>query len=351
MATALHGGPRSASPRSTPRTAPLPAAAGSRGTTGERGGAAPVEATPDAQLRILSRRILALMLVSAAAGWLAATAVRVWVGNPGSALAMPAPQRTAGAVAAWIGGTGPVGLMIAANLALGLWLVRGLRRDVESVGSDLATGRRLSRLLQIRTRERDRALRAKSDLARELQHDTLTQLASRAAFLRRLDAALQRRAETGGALALFFIDVDDFKAVNDRHGHAVGDALLTAFATRLAGKVRAGDLAARLSGDEFAVLLDGLSAAQAEPVAQALVQCLSRPYGLGNEGLEVSASIGVAAFPEDGQSAAQLLQAADAAMYVAKAGGKGAFRRSGWSDLGHPMAPSMARWTAQARTR
>lgn len=318
-----------------PASAPVPPrvtrpAAAAAPATGPR-------ATPplDHVLRSMRRRLLILWLICALPGGLAAYLAVDGAARP--ALAAPAvpvpPAQPDGAV--------PVAALAAAGLALGLWLLRGLWRDLGTVATEVAAGRQLARLLQIRTRERDRALRAKADLTRELQHDALTQLASRAVFLRRLDAALHRHAECGGAMTIFFIDVDDFKAVNDRHGHAVGDALLSAFATRLAGEVRAGDLAARLSGDEFAVLLDGLSAAQAESVAQALVQCLSRPYSLGDQGLQLSASIGVAAYPEDGRTAAELLRAADAAMYQAKAGGKRDFRRSGWSELG--PAPARTR--------
>ena len=135
------------------------------------------------------------------------------------------------------------------------------------------------------------------------------------------------------SLTVLFVDLDDFKSVNDHWGHAVGDALLCAFATRLLGSVREGDVTARLGGDEFAVLVDGLSAQETEPIAQALLDRLSLPYGLREQRLQVTASIGMASYPQDVRDAAGLLHAADVAMFSAKAAGKGDFRRSGWGQL------------------
>ena len=144
---------------------------------------------------------------------------------------------------------------------------------------------------------------------------------------------LEARRRTGGQLTVFFIDVDDFKPVNDTHGHLMGDKLLRSFAHRLLSGVRATDHSARLGGDEFAVLLEGLSPRDARPIAQALGERLSRPYAIDHVELHVSACIGVAGFPDDGHSAEALLQAADAAMYRAKAAGKGRYSMSGFGSL------------------
>ena len=144
---------------------------------------------------------------------------------------------------------------------------------------------------------------------------------------------LQRGKETGGHLSIFYIDLDDFKPVNDTHGHAMGDKLLRSFAARLLSGVRSTDTVARLGGDEFAVLLEGLARHEALHIAAALRERLSMPYAIDDVQLHVTACIGVAGHPEDGVSADALLCAADAAMYQAKAGGKARFAVSGQGDL------------------
>lgn len=241
------------------------------------------------------------------------------------------PQRLSPLLAA-------VGLVQVAAAAAAAWLLRRQARASRGLVEAAAAGAAAVRLLHVRTQERDEALLAQAEASREARRDPLTRLANRTAFLQRLQACIRERREHGGPLVVLFIDLDDFKAVNDRWGHVVGDTLLCAFATRLVGGVREGDLPARLSGDEFAVVLDGLTLAEAEPVAQGLLDRLSQPYGLGARSLQVTASIGMAAFPDDAGDAAALLEAADAAMYAAKGAGKGHYRSSGWDALG-PAAP------------
>lgn len=225
------------------------------------------------------------------------------------------------------------GLLLAAGAGTVLWLMLGFLHATRRLAQAAAAHAAVVRLLDQRTHERDAALLARAEAANEARRDPLTRLANRTAFLHRLQACLRLRAEHGGSLVVLFIDLDDFKAVNDHGGHALGDALLCAFATRLGGGVREGDLPARLSGDEFAVLLDGLSLAEVEPLAQTLLDRLSQPYALGARSIQVTASIGMAAFPADGREADALLAAADGAMYAAKAAGKGDFRHSGCGAL------------------
>lgn len=203
----------------------------------------------------------------------------------------------------------------------------------------LALGR-ASALLQARTQERDQAARETAnarELARRMEHsalhDPLTQLPNRAHFQQRLIERVQACRREGGRLAVFYIDLDDFKPVNDGHGHQMGDLLLRHFAARLLAGVRGSDEVARIGGDEFAVLLDGLSAREAQSIAQALCERLSKPYVIDRTTLHVTACIGVAGCPEDGVTADALLQAADAAMYRAKAAGKGRPATSGFADL------------------
>lgn len=205
----------------------------------------------------------------------------------------------------------------------------GSLREAHAIADALE---RAAVLLASRTAERDAAAQAREvfrseaeRLTHEATHDALTGLASRSHFIGLLDSRVAACRRHGGNFSVFFVDLDDFKPVNDLHGHAVGDALLRAVATRLRTSVRESDTAARLGGDEFAVLLDGLSPAEAGGVAGELIQRLSKPYSIDHLRLEVTASIGVAGFPEHGQTSEALLAAADAAMYRAKGAGKGYF--------------------------
>ena len=165
-------------------------------------------------------------------------------------------------------------------------------------------------------------------LTRQAHHDSLTGLANRAAFRARLDAALSHAQRRNGTLAVLFVDLDDFKDVNDTLGHSAGDELLTVVAARLADAVRPGDLAARLGGDEFAVLLDGVAdPAAALAVAERAVAALALPVGLGDGSLvHVSASVGLAMRHDDSDPDG-LMQQADSAMYLAKGRGKNRVER------------------------
>jgi diguanylate cyclase (GGDEF)-like protein len=154
-------------------------------------------------------------------------------------------------------------------------------------------------------------------------HDELTGLPNRALLHDRLAQALGQARRTGRPLALLFLDLDDFKYINDSLGHEIGDRLLRTAAARLQAIVRPGDTVARLGGDEFVVMLVDLKQAEdAAAIAHEIVQVLSRPLRADDRTLHVTASLGVATFPADGDSAEQLLKHADAAMYRAKAQGR-----------------------------
>jgi diguanylate cyclase (GGDEF)-like protein len=129
-------------------------------------------------------------------------------------------------------------------------------------------------------------------------------------------------ARTEAPLAVLYVDLDGFKAVNDTHGHATGDELLRAVAERLKNGIRSSDLAARLGGDEFAVVLVNTSMEKAATVAGKLAESVSMPYPIGQLTIEISASIGVAGYPDSGASSEALLRSADEAMYKIKAGRK-----------------------------
>jgi len=160
------------------------------------------------------------------------------------------------------------------------------------------------------------------DLLDRAYRDPLTGLPNRASLVDRIELELAhaRRQETG--LALLFLDLDGFKAINDTRGHAAGDALLVGAANHLKNALREGDTVARLGGDEFTVLLPGIATQSvAVSVVEKILEALERPVHYEGELLRVSASIGVALYPRDASSAADLLQRADDAMYQAKSSG------------------------------
>jgi diguanylate cyclase (GGDEF)-like protein len=159
------------------------------------------------------------------------------------------------------------------------------------------------------------------------RYDVLTGVANRSMFMQQLDHALARARRAGMALSVFFIDLDRFKAVNDTLGHDAGDELLKAVAARLTRLLRGADIVGRLGGDEFVVLLDGNpDAATLTKIAGRALTELAEPLHLLGRPVQVSASLGISRFPDDGQDAATLLKCADTAMYLAKARGKNNFQ-------------------------
>lgn len=163
-------------------------------------------------------------------------------------------------------------------------------------------------------------------LEHKAYHDGLTGVFNRVCFELRLLAALRQCAPTGERLALLFLDLNHFKAVNDSHGHAAGDQLLQAVAERVQRQVRDGDLVARLGGDEFVVLLRAPhSRESAQRVAWDIQAAVQLPLPMGS-GVVVhpSVSIGVAMFPEDGRTMEALMANADSAIYASKMQGRSA---------------------------
>lgn len=194
------------------------------------------------------------------------------------------------------------------------------RWALETVASVTLGGERatLGNFMQISERKR-----LEEQLTHQAFHDPLTGLANRALLLDRLTQALASRARTGDAVAALYLDLDDFKAVNDAHGHQTGDALLRAVTQRLQQSLRAADTLGRLGGDEFAVVVTGASATgEAEGLGRRIAAALAEPFILGGHAIRsaVSCGIAVAAGNEDAEA---LLCRADLALYQAKAQGKG----------------------------
>jgi diguanylate cyclase (GGDEF)-like protein/PAS domain S-box-containing protein len=164
---------------------------------------------------------------------------------------------------------------------------------------------------------------ASEQIWHQANFDALTALPNRHMFQDRLGHEIKKAKREGQILALLFIDLDEFKQVNDTLGHDKGDSLLMEAAVRIAACVRASDTLARLGGDEFMVILPGLEqVASAERVAQNVVEQLAQHFELGGERAAVSASVGIAFYPADAQSAVELVRNADQAMYAAKRAGR-----------------------------
>jgi len=172
------------------------------------------------------------------------------------------------------------------------------------------------------------------ELAHAARYDELTGLPNRRLFQDRFRLALarSRRGHLGGAV--MFIDLDDFKCVNDQHGHAAGDQLLQAVARRIKACVREADTVARLGGDEFVVLLEDVSSlAKVQNVADKIHKALAAPLLLAGAALPASASIGLAMYPQHGEVMDDLMRHADQAMYAVKAQRKAAHGRHGYPCL------------------
>ncbi|HET8980084.1 MAG TPA: EAL domain-containing protein [Solirubrobacteraceae bacterium] len=165
-------------------------------------------------------------------------------------------------------------------------------------------------------------------LAHQAFHDPVTHLANRALFNERVRHAVARTLREGVGMAVLFVDLDDFKTVNDSLGHAAGDRVLIEAAQRISASVRAADTAARFGGDEFAILLEDVNDLQhAAETAQRVLDALSRPIQLEHNTLTVRASLGISvAEPGKPTDADEMIRNADAAMYIAKSDGKAGYR-------------------------
>ena len=167
---------------------------------------------------------------------------------------------------------------------------------------------------------------AEADIAWLAHYDVLTGLPNRTQWNEQANMELRTAARHGEILAVLFLDLDHFKAVNDSLGHPVGDQLLSAVAQRLASCLRDNDFLARLGGDEFVVLLPNLGHREdAALVARKLIAALRDPLSIGEHELTVSVSIGIALYPDDGEDVSTLLKHADVAMYSAKDQGRDAY--------------------------
>lgn len=168
--------------------------------------------------------------------------------------------------------------------------------------------------------------RINEQLAEVAHFDMLTHLPNRVLLADRLQQAMAHCVRRQKSLAVAFLDLDGFKDINDRYGHAAGDEFLVAIAKRLRLALRDGDTLARIGGDEFVAVMSDLSTEHdCEPLLLRLLQVAAEPLQVGGNSLQVSASIGVTIYPQDGSSSEQLIRHADQAMYLAKQAGKNRF--------------------------
>ena len=165
-------------------------------------------------------------------------------------------------------------------------------------------------------------------------YDPLTQLPNRLLFQDRLTNALINAERDGRPLALLFLDLDEFKGINDDYGHIVGDEVLCEVARRLRIATRASDTVSRLAGDEFTIIVQGFERDEdVEVVAHKLIKAFQEPFILNEQMLTISTSIGIALYPQDGTESQELLSHADEAMYRAKSSGRNHFVR--YSNIDH----------------
>jgi diguanylate cyclase (GGDEF)-like protein len=175
---------------------------------------------------------------------------------------------------------------------------------------------------EMRQQVRNRQLR----LDHMAHHDALTQLPNRVLFRDRLNHALEIARRGDSLVGVMFLDLDRFKQINDQYGHLVGDELLKVVAERLRSVVRSSDTVARLSGDEFAILIEGLESREGiMPLLEKALATLERPIHIANQEMRISASIGIALAPFDDDTVENLIRDADTAMYEAKRNGRAGF--------------------------
>jgi diguanylate cyclase (GGDEF)-like protein/PAS domain S-box-containing protein len=198
-----------------------------------------------------------------------------------------------------------------------IWVLHGVTVVPDATGTPAWFAVSAQDVTERRKAEQDlRDLTA--SLAEQAVRDPLTGVANRTLLEERLRAALARDARAGGATGLLFLDLDGFKAVNDLHGHGVGDTVLRAVANRLTAAVRPSDTVARLGGDEFVVLVDGTAEGDLEPLVKRLSAAVEEPVAAGGIDVSVGVSVGVAVSHGGDVDPATLLASADRQMYVVK---------------------------------
>jgi diguanylate cyclase (GGDEF)-like protein len=232
--------------------------------------------------------------------------------------------------------------MVLGSAVLGLRLVNSTRMvGLAAVSVVLFSFAVRSALLQDTQEKYLAALQeSRAQLERQALYDELTGLPNRRLFAERLSQVLAIAQRDGQLVALFYLDLDGFKPVNDRLGHWIGDLLLNQVAHRMLSRVRKADTLARIGGDEFTWLVGHLSSKdQAARLGEEMLRSLSEPFEIEGHMIVITASIGIGLFPEDATAPVSLLQQADSAMYAVKRDGKNGVR-SYTAELGVASASS-----------
>lgn len=199
-------------------------------------------------------------------------------------------------------------------------IVKGIVKGTYIIAQDITEKRLVEK-------EREKL---QEQLTFQAYHDSLTELPNRRLLEEKLKEAIIVAKKKGSMLALFFLDCDHLKEVNDTHGHEVGDELLIAFSKRLLTSVREGDIVARLGGDEFVILLHGIEdMTQVDKVADRILTTLASPYSIHGQEIHATASIGISTYPTNGTTVKQLFRQADQALYTVKNAGRNDYRISG----------------------
>jgi diguanylate cyclase (GGDEF)-like protein len=217
-----------------------------------------------------------------------------------------------------IGGSIVIAVGITRPLDALLQAVRRIRRGDYSVPIEIHRGDEIGILAQGLDHMRAGIAEREQRILKLAYEDSLTRLPNRSQFGERLQREILQAADRHGSLAVFVMDLDRFKYVNDNLGHSVGDHLLIEVAVRLRNLLRDGDGVARLGGDEFAVLVPTAEEQRVTELAKSIIEALERPFDYEGQPLDVGASIGIALYPAHGADAQALLRNADIAMYVAK---------------------------------
>lgn len=286
-----------------------------------------------------------LVLFSVAIAVLASTAA-LWI----AAILRDSPSRLRGlgrVGAAWVMGLAIAGMhytgMAAVSFPLGTicGAASGLSANWLAVTVAIMTSNilvitlvlsLLDARLQLRTDDYTASLEgAHARLAYQTSHDALSGLPNRLMLTSLIEQSIDTCARAGTRFAVYFIDIDGFKSINDSMGHAMGDRVLGELAGRLRRAVREADVVARFGGDEFVVLVDELTSnmagiTMADQVAEQLLGCFDADFGLLDTSMTISASIGVSLYPDDGETMEDLLKHADAAMHAVKSGGRNDYR-------------------------
>lgn len=163
-------------------------------------------------------------------------------------------------------------------------------------------------------------------MARHATHDSLTSLPNRKYFYDKLADAIATAGPEGRSFTVLYLDLDGFKTINDDLGHVAGDQLIERTARRIENCVRKADMVARVGGDEFVVILRDIAPTDAAKVAEKIIESLAEPFIIGGNALNVTTSIGIATYPQDGADVNTLIHSADSAMYEAKRNGKNGYR-------------------------